>query len=358
MEFEIKKNYVENIKFQELLIPKNTFMESVMKIFSKSIEEIKNEINHIFKEVSKFFILNKIFNLINIQKQYITELFSIKNNIKKDTIQNKYLSKIIIKYKKDIILLIKTIIDNCEQKKVKKSSVKKKSKKNMNLNLKCHTLESSQYYKRKIISKNKEPKLDEMKKTIDLDINNYTPLKINNKSNNKISKKNAFNNKKISQSCEKNLSNCLSKESLNSRNNSRNNNNNNDCFVKLKISNSPINKSLSEISFDIGYSSPVYHKRILRNKSISQQPSKGENILNDIKKKINKYNDDTSSTSNTSKKNLLNRGRNKSTPLIHKTILIKKKNEVIKKIKNIKSKLNDLKNNKLIDLSKYINKKS
>ena len=32
----------------------------------------------------------------------------------------------------------------------------------MNLNLKCHTLESSQYYKRKIISKNKEPKLDEI----------------------------------------------------------------------------------------------------------------------------------------------------------------------------------------------------
>ena len=147
----------------------------------------------------------------------------------------------------------------------------------------------------------------------------------------------------------------MSKESLNSRNNSRNNNNNNDCFVKLKISNSPINKSLSEISFDIEHSSPIYHKVILTNKSISQ-PSKGENILNNNKK--NKYNDDTSSTSNTSKINLLNHGRNKSTPLIHKTILIKKKNEVIKKIKNIKSKLNDLKNNKLIDLSKYINKKS
>ncbi len=349
MEFEIKKNYVENIKFQELLIPKNTFMDSVMKIFSKTIEEIKNEINHIFKQANKFFILNKIFNLINIQKQYITELFSIKNNIKNDIIQNEYLSKIILKYKKDIILLIKTIIDNCEQKKVKKTSKSKKSKKNITLNLKCHTLESSQFYKRKITSKN-ESQLDEMKKTIDLDINNCIPVKRKNKSNSQIYKKNTFNNKIKCQSCEKNLSNCLSKESINSRNN-----NNNDCFVKLKISNSPINKSLSEISFDIEHSSPIYHKVILTNKSISQ-PSKGENILNNNKK--NKYNDDTSSTSNTSKINLLNHGRNKSTPLIHNNNLVKKKNEVITKLNNIKSKLNDLKNNKLVDLSKYINKKN
>ena len=129
MDFEMKKNCSENIKFQELLIPKNSFMDSIMKIFSKSIDEIKKELNYIFKEINKFFILNKIFNLINIQKQYITELFSIKNNIKNDTIQNEYLSKIILKNKKDIILLIKTIIDNCEKKKYKKYIKKEKIKK-------------------------------------------------------------------------------------------------------------------------------------------------------------------------------------------------------------------------------------
>lgn len=347
MDFEMKKNCSENIKFQELLIPKNSFMDSIMKIFSKSIDEIKKELNYIFKEINKFFILNKIFNLINIQKQYITELFSIKNNIKNDIIQNEYLSKIILKNKKDIILLIKTIIDNCEKKNIKNTSKRKKSKKNINLNFKCHTLDSSQNFHRKIISKDKKSKLEEMEKTIDLDINNCIPIKRKNKSNNNIYKLKTFNKKNVSHSCENNLSNCWSKENLNSRNN-------ND--IKLKISNSPINKSLNEISFDIGQSSPVYHKKILFNKSIIQLPL-GENILNDNNNKINKNNDDTSSTANTSITNILNHGRNKSTPLIHKTNSIKKNNEVIKKLNNIKSKLNDLKNNKLVDLSKYINKK-